>query len=92
MLGITESQVRIVSDRFVDIPVVAHQVDADRAIAILGQLDLGDVSIDRLFSVTVDGYSDIAQRHRKISDIAQRHRSSRQQAIQLNTFLSTKKT
>ena len=26
-----------------------------------------------LFSVTVDGYSDIAQRHRKISDIAQRH-------------------
>ena len=27
----------------------------------------------RMFSVTVDGYSDIAQRHRKISDIAQRH-------------------
>ena len=26
-----------------------------------------------VFSVTVDGYSDIAQRHRKISDIAQRH-------------------
>ena len=26
-----------------------------------------------LFSVTVDGYSDIAQRHRKISDNAQRH-------------------
>ena len=26
-----------------------------------------------LFSVTVDGYSDIAQRHQKISDIAQRH-------------------
>ena len=28
---------------------------------------------DSLFSVTVYGFSDIAQRHRKISDIAQRH-------------------
>ena len=27
----------------------------------------------QVFSDTVDGYSDIAQRHRKISDIAQRH-------------------
>ena len=29
--------------------------------------------VSSVFSVTVDGYSDIAQRHRKISDIAQRH-------------------
>ena len=34
---------------------------------------LRDTLRPHLFSVTVDGYSDIAQRHRKISDIAQRH-------------------
>ena len=37
------------------------------------QVPPGIVNEIVLFSVTVDGYSDIDQRHRKISDIAQRH-------------------
>ena len=39
-----------------------------------GEVRIEDIELDhKLFSVTVVGYSDIAQRHRKISDIAQRH-------------------
>ena len=38
---------------------------------VVGALLILDAAL--MFSVTVYGFSDIAQRHRKISDIAQRH-------------------